>query len=76
MYPSAAATSRTERPPIADTRITIVIRPLLQVCAIDKKGSSGENCTLKFIIAMNICGGFAPGDERAESLLQRWELAH
>ena len=27
--PSAAATSRTERPPIADTRITIVIRPYL-----------------------------------------------
>ena len=44
--------------------------------SIDNKGSSGENCTLKFIIAMNICGGFAPGDERAESLLQRWELAH
>ena len=28
-HPSAAATSRTERPPIADTRITIVIRPYL-----------------------------------------------
>jgi hypothetical protein len=27
VYPSAAATSRTERPPIADTRIMIVIRP-------------------------------------------------
>ena len=30
LHPSAAATSRTERPPIADTRITIVIRPKLK----------------------------------------------